>query len=87
MKKIIEKHIQLYDAGDGFMVEIHIDNDAADPRKWIWNAWLYKDGYGVKSFMFGVSDKQLAHSLNSFVEMVESNLEQYKEAYNEEYGE
>lgn len=79
MEKIGEKYVQIWDAGDGFVVEINLDGD-------MWNAWIYEEGTGVKSFMFGTTCKQLNDEAVSFIDLVEANVAQYKEYYNETYG-
>lgn len=46
------------------------------------DAYLQKEGYGIKSHMFGVSAEE---SLDFFLELVEANLPDYIEWYEEEY--
>lgn len=51
----------------------------------IWEAWLNHFEYGVSVLMIGIEKKDA--DFNRFRELVESNLEEYKQSYMEEYGE
>jgi hypothetical protein len=48
------------------------------------SAWLYRSGMGVKSFMFGYMLKDM--DADKFKDLVFSNLPDYIEDYEEEYG-
>lgn len=65
-----------YAANDGFYVDIVDSGD-------LYEAWFYKDGIGVKEYMFGVSKKQTSY--DDFVRTVKLNCEDYFENYTEEH--
>lgn len=79
MKKL-EIVTTTYDVGDGWVIDI-VDNPD------IFDAWIYREGVGVKSFMFGwpkVQPTSLVTDYNGFLDMVMNQWEEYKEGYEEE---
>lgn len=46
-------------------------------------AWLSRENYGIKEFMFGVSKASTSRS--GFIDLVECNLTDYIELYAERY--
>lgn len=48
-------------------------------------AYLHREDYGVKDYMFGVDVN--GHTLEEFIELVEANLEDYIMGYEEAYCE
>ena len=68
----------IYKTGhEDFLVEI-----SAEKTKWgmEYGAWLYRKGMGTKKFMFGTCDL----SYEEFISLVEVNLEDYYDMYDEE---
>lgn len=43
--------------------------------------WLYKENYGIKKYMFGIKKTE------DYLDIIESNLEDYIKIYEEEYAE
>lgn len=41
--------------------------------------WLYKENYSIKTYMFGINKTK------NYLEVIESNLEEYIKTYEEEY--
>lgn len=78
MKKL-EIVTTTYDVGEGWMIDI-VDNPD------IFDAWIYRVGEGVKSFMFGwpkVQPTGLVTDYNGFLDMVMNQWEEYTEGYEE----
>ena len=50
-----------------------------EEKDFIIESWLYKKDYGVKMFMFGLTNSK------DYREIIESNVDEYIEIYNEEY--
>lgn len=68
-----------YEYGE-FRVDI-VDNGTE------YEAWIYKNNYGIKSLMFGVPRHQ--QTMEEFINIVQANLETYEREYNlncNEYG-
>ena len=61
---------------DDFMVDVIEDGEA-------YGAFLYRLGYGVKTFMFGVDKADTTRE--EFLAMVNENLASYAERYTQEY--
>ena len=61
---------------DDFMVDVVENVDSFD-------AFLYRLGYGIKTFMFGVDKADTTKK--EFLAMVKENLATYAEYYTEEY--
>ena len=61
---------------DDFMVDVTEDGEA-------YGAFLYRLGYGIKTFMFGVDKADTTKK--EFLAMVNENLATYVEHYMEEY--
>lgn len=72
MKKLLSNHITAHDMGEGWRVDIVTTADT-------YEAWIYKEGYGIKTLMFGSSQPQ-----NRFCDMVQDNFEDYKKSYIDE---
>lgn len=89
MKRRAEIKTKTYEAEQGFMVDIvdTIDDMCGEP---IWDVFLYRKGFGVKMYMFGLP-KSLTPTIRNAVSIVEGNLPQYYNTYkrdfewNEEY--
>ena len=62
---------------DDFMVDVVEDGEA-------YGAFLYRLGYGVKIFMFGVDKADVTKE--EFLAMVDANLASYVNSYMEEYN-
>ena len=69
-----EKTILIYKYRDNFQVEIE-ENEFIE-------FWLYNTNYGIKMFMFGIQCKR-----EEYIELIESNIEEYIESYQVEYME
>lgn len=68
-----------YEYGE-FRVDI-VDNGTE------YEAWIYKNNYGIKSLMFGAPRHQ--QTMEEFINIVQANLETYEKEYNlncNEYG-
>lgn len=56
-----------------------------------WEAWLYHKDYAVKMFMFGSLKKQelfdgpKEYDLKAFIELVDANVNDYIDVYEETY--
>lgn len=50
-----------------------------------YEAWIYKKDIGVKDLMFGIRDK--IYDFDFFLDIVDVNLEEYEESYEEEHAE
>lgn len=62
---------------DEYLIEVCREEDG-------WFAYLQKENYGIKMGMFGVP---FDRSLEGFVDLVESDIEEYIKIYEEEgYG-
>ena len=61
---------------EDFMVDVVEDGEA-------YGAFLYRLGYGIKTFMFGVDKADTTKK--EFLAMVKENLATYAEDYTEEY--
>lgn len=46
-------------------------------------AWLFRDSYGVKDYMFGMSTKSVTQ--DHFTALAQANAESYTEAYERRY--
>lgn len=75
MKKL-EIRTTTYEAREGFRVDI-VEKPVGP------EAWLYHEHYGIKDLMFGGVWEQV--TMESFLDVVEANLEEYIEDYREEY--
>ena len=62
--------------------EYNVEIGAADV---CWDCWLYKNNYGVKSYMFGLPRTNT--TLEQCVEIVRANAPEYIETYRKEYEE
>lgn len=71
--------IATYDAGDGFTVEIY-ESDI------LFDAWLGHRDYGVKTHMFGFNKSAVCGNIETFVDVVEGNIEQYTDSYMRQYA-
>lgn len=69
--------IVTYEHGE-FLVDIVTTSDT-------YEAWIYREEYGVKNLMFGVPKEQ--QTLDVFLEIVAANVEEYGANYDEEYVE
>ena len=80
MVKIDNIKTTTYDAGDGWRVDI-----IEMPGEY--DAFLYKENYGVKSLMFGCPITQNGEhwTVKRFIDLVEGNLPEYMATYKEEY--
>ena len=70
-----EKTIIIYNYKDNFQVEIIEENEFIE-------FWLNNKDYTIKRFMFGIKCKR-----EEYVEIIESNIEEYIEFYKTEYME
>lgn len=68
-KQIVTK---TYEVGNGFRVEVTSTDNYRE-------SYIYHKDYGIKSLMFGSEDYE-----HSFLEVVESNLDDYIASYIEE---
>ena len=75
-KDIIVKTYQISDDERWFIETVEADE--------IYDAYIYDINCGIKMYMFGINKKDMAY--NDFLEIVESNIEDYYETYNEEYN-
>lgn len=81
MKKRISYKTETYAHGD-YLIDI-VD------RPGMFDAWLYKKNYGVKTYMFGafkkyyneMQHKEHIETLETFIEMVDANLPDYIKLY------
>jgi len=73
MKKLETRTIDVYDAGDGYSVEIIKSGKLAE-------AWLAHDDYGIKMLMIGME----LNDFDNFIELVEAHLAEYEVAYMDE---
>lgn len=76
MKEVREIKVVTYDCGNGFYVEIWV-------KPMEFDAWLSHAKYGVKSYMFGSPVDNT--SFEEFKDMVEANIDEYIEYYENEY--
>lgn len=79
MKESTSISVMRYISGD-YYIDI-VTNNETETRE----AWLQHKNYGISELMFGLEVK--AVSPQRFIEIVEENLEQYKEDYADEYFE
>ena len=68
--------ITTYECGE-YLVDIVTTGDS-------YEAWIYRKEFGVKDLMFLVQKKQ--QTLDEFLEIVEANVEDYGENYDEGYA-
>lgn len=66
-----------YSDGD-FMIDIVTGSDWYD-------AWLYRKNFGVKMLMFGIPKAD--STADELLEMVQLDIESYKQVYDQEYPE
>ena len=80
MVKIDNIKTTTYDAGDGWRVDI-----VEMPGEY--EAYLYREDYGVKSLMFGCPiDQNGEHwTVERFAELVQDGLDEYKAQYDNDY--
>ena len=50
-------------------------------------AWIYRQSYGVKNLMFGVGRAFSGDDIDAFIETVEANMYDYMKLYDDEYKE
>ena len=72
MKELEYIKTKSYDAGNGFEVDIVIDE-----KDQYYHSYLYHVEYGHKLYMFGMPMKQ--QSYDEFLEIVEKNVDDYRE--------
>ena len=83
----IERYI--FDELGGYIVEVEERNDSKFGL--VWDAWLTKENFGVKSFMFGViADQTQANEPHVYtreeaLELIFANLIVYIEDFREKY--
>lgn len=63
---------------DDFMVDIVVTDSVVE-------SWIYREEIGIKFYMIGAPIEQC--SMDEFIEVVEGNLEVFKDIYNEEFVE
>ena len=75
------KELNLYEDGD-FFVEIRV-------AKRGYEAWINHKDYGISMLMFGIMKNNGTNhtTYSQFVDMVDGNLDDYKERYMKTYGE
>ena len=71
----LEKIIRLYFEND-YIIEIINEEQTIE-------FWLYKKGYGIKDFMFGIENE--GQDLFSLANLAETNIKEYIEIYKNEY--
>ena len=69
------KSIEVYDYDDEYCIDIITTNDT-------YEAWLYKNDYGIKTLMFGGLIEQ--QSKDEFLKIVDANVEDYIPLYCDE---
>ena len=74
--KKTDKTYEVYKVSNNYYVEI--ENTIEDNKKWI-EVWLYKENTAIKMFMFGIEKTE------DYLDIIESNLEEYIEIYEEEF--
>ena len=80
MKRIYEKPIEKYQYNDDYFVDIAI---VTNDLEVVFEAWLYKKGYGVKMLMYGMPARQINYEY--YKECVEADVDDYIEMYKESY--
>lgn len=75
MERIPNLVIETYKVGE-YIIEICKEKVMGHDT---YGAYLQRDGYGTKEYMFGVSPGD--ESLDGFIELVEANLDEYIESY------
>lgn len=82
--KRIELTTVTFEADFGFMIDI-VDNATA--KYPTWDVWLYRNDYGIKSYMFGLPKEQTP-TLEDAISIVEGNLydNKYYSDYDDEYA-
>lgn len=76
--------ISTYEVRDGFLVDVVKDIDRRNGIP-LYEAFLYHEGYGIKSHMFGAIRDNVS-SVREFLNMVERNIDEYIEDYIDEYA-
>ena len=76
MKEILNNQIIPHDMGNGWRIDIVVSEDTFE-------AWIYHSGYGIKELMFGIEKKTSTYQ--AFCDMVETNFEEYRNDYEDEY--
>ena len=85
MKRRRDIKTTTFEADYGFMVDI-IDDIDKRCGKTLWNVFLYRENFGVKMHMFGLSKNQTP-TIEEAIEIVEANLLDYYSLYDEDYCE
>lgn len=76
MEYIGEKTFKVYKFGDYFVEVAHSDGE--------WNAWLYREGYGTRLYLFGAVENEVL-SEGAFIEMISGNIADYLKEYHDNY--
>ena len=73
-----------FDMGDGWMMDIVLRGSGLNNDDQ-WEAWIYREEYGTKGFMFGGFRQPGCEDLDEFIEIAEANFEGYKAFYSAEF--
>lgn len=79
MNKLIKKEnktYEVYKVSNNYYIEI--EDTIEDNKKWI-EVWLNNENIAMKMFMFGIEKTK------DYLDIIESNLEDYIEIYEEEF--
>lgn len=85
MKKRRDIKTTTFEADYGFMVEI-VDTKFGKNNDPIWDIFIYREEYGIKMSIFGLSKNQTP-TIEEAIEIVEANLPDYYSLYDEDYCE
>lgn len=82
LKESVAFNTARYDAGFGFIVDIE---DVVDENgNSVWDVWLYRSGYNIKLYMFGLPRTQIP-TIKDAIAVIEANLLGYCSTYDEKY--
>lgn len=76
MKEIRNITTVTYELNNGFRCDVVITPDMIE-------AWFYHDGYGIKSYLFGMNKKDT--SLDEVVSIINECAEEYMDNYSNEF--
>ena len=79
---MIEKKSKIYHVYNVFNTDYYVEiaEKIVDNEIWV-DVWLYKQNYGIKTFMFGIK------KVENYIELIKNNVERYIIDYEEEYVE
>lgn len=72
----VEKVVSSYSVKDDYVVEVIIQDDYAE-------FWLYKRGYGIKQYMFGIPKENIKNE-NVIIDLIKYNFNAYTNIYKKE---